>query len=190
MGVLAHTPAAEAPLGQSSNLHNPPSIGYHQTITNGVCIFFVTLFVGLRIYTRLRLVKSVGWDDCEFSRSRSSDGNLTYMTTDLILLAACIFFVDVGLFQHMVTLGLGKHLWNVSKADFAPYFLATWTFAAMIYSITMLCIKTSILMLYRRLFPISNFQYLWWLCMFCTVGYGLGAIFSSLFACVPVRANW
>ncbi|KAI5200147.1 hypothetical protein E4T39_05830 [Aureobasidium subglaciale] len=84
----------------------------------------------------------------------------------------------------------GKHLWDVSAADFSPTFLQVWTFAAMIYSISMLLIKMSILMLYRRLFPINNFKHLWWICAFCTVGYGLGAIFSSLFACVPVRANW
>lgn len=60
----------------------------------------------------------------------------------------------------------------------------------MIYSVCMLIVKMSVLMLYRRLFPIENFRYLWWICAFCTVGYGLGAIFSSLFACVPVRANW
>lgn len=84
----------------------------------------------------------------------------------------------------------GKHLWDVSAANFSPTFLEVWTFAAMIYSVCMLLIKMSILMLYRRLFPIENFRYLWWMCAFCTVGYGLGAIFSSLFACVPVRANW
>ncbi|THZ29490.1 hypothetical protein D6C89_01993 [Aureobasidium pullulans] len=165
-------PARLPPPGYTSNLINPHSTGYQQTICNVICVIFVTLFVGMRIYTRIRLVKCVSWDDY------------------LIALATLVFYADVGLFQYIVKVGLGKHLWDVSAASFSPTFLEVWTFAAMIYSISMLFIKMSILMLYRRLFPINNFKYLWWGCLFCTVGYGLGAIFSSLFACVPVRANW
>ncbi|THV90485.1 hypothetical protein D6D27_05820, partial [Aureobasidium pullulans] len=81
---------------------------------------------------------------------------------DLIALATLVFYADVGLFQYIVKVGLGKHLWDVSAASFSPTFLEVWTFAAMIYSISMLFIKMSILMLYRRLFPINNFKYLWW----------------------------
>ncbi|KEQ95627.1 hypothetical protein AUEXF2481DRAFT_88450 [Aureobasidium subglaciale EXF-2481] len=166
------TPARPAPSGLTSNLVNPHSTGYQQTTCNILCLIFVTMFVGMRIYTRIRLVKCVSWDDY------------------LIILATLVFYADAGLFQYIVKVGLGRHLWDVSAADFSPTFLEVWTFAAMIYSVSMLLIKMSILMLYRRLFPINNFKYLWWVCAFCTVGYGLGALFSSLFACVPVRANW
>ncbi|KAK6007013.1 hypothetical protein QM012_006021 [Aureobasidium pullulans] len=117
-------------------------------------------------------------------------GQSIHGRADLIILATLVFYTDVGCFQYIVKVGLGRHLWDVSAANFSPTFLEVWTFAAMIYSVCMLLIKMSILMLYRRLFPIENFRYLWWMCAFCTVGYGLGAIFSSLFACVPVRANW
>ncbi|KAI5236190.1 hypothetical protein E4T42_09531 [Aureobasidium subglaciale] len=185
------TPARPAPSGLTSNLVNPHSTGYQQTTCNILCLIFVTMFVGMRIYTRIRLVKCVSWDDCKCSewvswrREKGVDEKI-----DLIILATLVFYADAGLFQYIVKVGLGKHLWDVSAADFSPTFLEVWTFAAMIYSVSMLLIKMSILMLYRRLFPINNFKYLWWVCAFCTVGYGLGALFSSLFACVPVRANW
>ncbi|KAI4837646.1 hypothetical protein E4T44_08236 [Aureobasidium sp. EXF-8845] len=165
-------PQRAPPPGMTSNLINPVSTGYQQTTCNILCLVFVTLFVTARIYTRIRLVKCVSWDDY------------------LIILATLVFYSDVGCFQYIVAVGLGRHLWDVSAERFSPYFLETWTFAAMIYSVCMLLTKMSILMLYRRLFPIENFRYLWWMCVFCTVGYGLGAIFSSLFACVPVRAQW
>ncbi|KAH0368598.1 hypothetical protein KCU65_g3807, partial [Aureobasidium melanogenum] len=172
MGDLTTIPARPPPPGVTSNLINPDSTGYQQTICNIICVIFVTIFVSMRIYTRIKLVKCVSWDDY------------------LMILATLVFYLDVVCFQYIVKVGLGRHLWDVSAADFSPAFPEVWTFAAMIYSVCMLIVKMSVLMLYRRLFPIENFRYLWWICAFCTVGYGLGAIFSSLFACVPVRANW
>ncbi|KAG9513740.1 hypothetical protein KCU93_g9993, partial [Aureobasidium melanogenum] len=172
MSDLTTIPARPPPPGVTSNLLDPYSTGYQQTICNIICVIFVTIFVGMRIYTRIKLVKCVSWDDY------------------LMILATLVFYLDVVCFQYIVKVGLGKHLWDVSAANFSPTFLEVWTFAAMIYSVCMLIVKMSILMLYRRLFPIENFRYLWWICVFCTVGYGLGAIFASLFACVPVRANW
>ncbi|KEQ77812.1 hypothetical protein M436DRAFT_36696, partial [Aureobasidium namibiae CBS 147.97] len=166
------TPARMPPPGVTSNFINPVNTGYQQTICNVLCSIFVAIFVGTRIYTRIKLVKCVSWDDY------------------LIILAALVFYAEVGCFQYIVQVGLGRHLWDVSAERFSPTFLEVWTFGAMIYSVCMLLTKMSILMLYRRLFPIDNFRYLWWMCVFCTMGYGLGAIFSSLFACVPVRAQW
>ncbi|THW98828.1 hypothetical protein D6D13_10478 [Aureobasidium pullulans] len=116
-------PARLPPPGYTSNLINPHSTGYQQTICNVICVIFVTLFVGMRIYTRIRLVKCVSWDDY------------------LITLATLVFYADVGLFQYIVKVGLGKHLWDVSAASFSPTFLEVWTFAAVIYSISMLFIK-------------------------------------------------
>jgi len=54
----------------------------------------------------------------------------------------------------------------------------------------MLFIKLSILVLYRRLFPIDNFAIRWWLVVLFTVGYSVAGILSSLFACTPVAATW
>lgn len=58
------------------------------------------------------------------------------------------------------------------------------------YSITMLFIKLSILLMYRRLFPITKFIRLWWFVVFFTVGYSIGGAFSSLFECRPIESTW
>lgn len=58
------------------------------------------------------------------------------------------------------------------------------------YSITMLAIKLSILLLYRRLFPIGNFMTRWWIVITFTVGYSIGGALSSLFQCTPIDAAW
>lgn len=57
-------PAAAAPSGQTSNLIDPVNHAYKVLICNTVCLVIVFFFVGLRLYTRLRVVKSIGSDDC------------------------------------------------------------------------------------------------------------------------------
>lgn len=58
-------PAATAPNGTTSNLINPPSIGYRQTATNIVVLVIMIVIVMLRLYTRAFIVKSIGYDDCK-----------------------------------------------------------------------------------------------------------------------------
>lgn len=58
-------PARLPPPGMTSNLIDPASTGYQQTICNIICVTFVTIFVGMRTYTRIKLVKCVSWDDCK-----------------------------------------------------------------------------------------------------------------------------
>ncbi|THW38363.1 hypothetical protein D6D25_04925 [Aureobasidium pullulans] len=68
----------------------------------------------------------------------------------------------MGVFQWMVSLGLGKHLWDVPLESYSPSFLRAWLTVAVLYSACMLTMKLSVLMLYRRLFPIQNFRIQWW----------------------------
>lgn len=65
-----------------------------------------------------------------------------------------------------------------------------WLIAAIAYSACVLFGKLSIMLLYRRLFPTDNFRLRWWTTLFVTVGYSIGGIFSSLFACTPVSMSW
>jgi hypothetical protein len=50
--------------------------------------------------------------------------------------------------------------------------------------------KGSILLQYRRLFTTKTFQIMNWLTMAVVVAYTFWTVFSSIFACVPVRAFW
>lgn len=57
-------PAATPPNGTIPNFVNPPSIGYQQTMTNIVVLVIMIIVVALRLYTRIFIVKSFGYDDC------------------------------------------------------------------------------------------------------------------------------
>lgn len=67
-------PAATPPNGTTSNFVNPPSVGNRQTITNIITLIIMIVVVLLRLYTRIFIVKSVGYDDCaSISAEVSSD---------------------------------------------------------------------------------------------------------------------
>lgn len=110
--------------------------------------------------------------------------------TALIVFATMAFLAIMGVFQWMVSLGLGKHLWNVSASDYSPNFLRAWLVAAVLYAVSMLAMKLSVLMLYRRLFPIQNFRIQWWAALFFVNAYSLSFIFASIFSCSPISAAW
>ena len=60
----ASTPVASAPAGYTSNLIDPPSIGWKFTIASTIgCVVFVVT-IGLRLYTRCFILRAVSYDDC------------------------------------------------------------------------------------------------------------------------------
>lgn len=62
---LSKVPAGVPPAGVTSNLIDPPSDGYQITICNIVCLIIVITVFSMRMYTRICIVKAVGYDDCE-----------------------------------------------------------------------------------------------------------------------------
>jgi hypothetical protein len=61
-----NVPAATPPNGTISNFVDPPNIGYRQTTTNIVVLVIMVIVVLLRLYTRIFIVKSFGYDDCTY----------------------------------------------------------------------------------------------------------------------------
>lgn len=59
------TPALAPPQGVTPDFRNPYSILPLVQITLVICIGVSSLFVILRLYTRLLIVRAHGWEDCE-----------------------------------------------------------------------------------------------------------------------------
>ena len=57
--------AIPPPPGLTSNYVNPPSKAIWGTVTTSVCLTVATLLVAMRIYTKLKVLKNPGWDDCK-----------------------------------------------------------------------------------------------------------------------------
>lgn len=60
----------QPPPGVASNFINPSSVANAIIIVQAVFLTLMLGFVTLRIYTKAFLIRSLGWDDCEYlSRS-------------------------------------------------------------------------------------------------------------------------
>jgi len=89
--ALAQIPAMAPPPGVKSNLVNPESIAYRQTIATSILMAIMMLFVFNRIYVKAWLVRKLSWDD-GMSKSSHCD------TYSLI----------IGLFRDVA----GRHHWD------------------------------------------------------------------------------
>ncbi|KAK7702670.1 hypothetical protein SLS57_011283 [Botryosphaeria dothidea] len=92
--------------------------------------------------------------------------------------------------QMMLYHGLGKHVWNISLADFSPYWLLGRVLAAVFYTTAMFFVKLSLLLLYRRVFDVDRFFKRWWFVMLYSIIHTVVAIVLSFLACRPPDAQW
>ena len=60
----ANLPAGSSPPGVVPNLNDPQSRAMDAYIGMGICIGVTSVFVVLRMYVKLGVTKSWGWDDC------------------------------------------------------------------------------------------------------------------------------
>lgn len=89
---LDTTPLREPPPGKVADLVHPESQSYKLIIFLSVMTALVVLFTGGRIYTRLKITRSFGADDCKCSYpfTRTTIGGYCANTTclDLAIAAA------------------------------------------------------------------------------------------------------
>ncbi|KAG9564896.1 hypothetical protein KCU61_g7293, partial [Aureobasidium melanogenum] len=169
---LSEIPAGRPPPGQVSHIHHATGRTHMITTCDIICIILVCGVVAARFYTRIRLVKNLWWDDW------------------CTLFSFACWIGETSLFQVAAKWGAGKHIYDLPVSNLFPFFLRGYVVTAVMYSVTMLFAKLSILMLYRRLFPIANFAKRWWFVTAFTIAYSLGGIFSSLFQCRPMASTW
>ena len=149
-----------------------PSIASRIIATAIICSSLATIFVALRIYTRLRINRSIGWDD--YAALFALPFNLVY-----------------GILQIVSTrLGAGLHTRDMSKDHVQQLTRMTFIGAAVYYP-SLLGYKMSILFLYLRLFSVSKvYRCCIWLAMFITCGYILSNFLTQMFMCQPIVKYW
>lgn len=80
MAIQAITPAAAPPPGLVSNFVDPPSTAATVVILSSIFLPVSILSVCLRMYTRARLIRLVGSDDCKFKTPLLGKGELLTAT--------------------------------------------------------------------------------------------------------------
>ncbi|CAO1599702.1 hypothetical protein XANCAGTX0491_003418 [Xanthoria calcicola] len=134
-----------------------------------------TSAVAVRLACRRHLKVAVSYDDY------------------IIIIGLVIAVVQCVLQGYSVALGTGKHLIRIGLADTKTYVKVTYAFQFLM-SASMIFIKLSILLFYRRLFPRENTTARWrtchWSLCIASVGVGVIQCFGIAFQCTPVAYFW
>lgn len=130
---MAATAAAGPPPGLVSNFVDPPSKAPIIYAVMSICLGLVTLLVAIRIYTRVRITKSLWWDD-----------------TASVL--AWVFFIALlRVTFGAVENGGGVAIWNVPKTKYT-HFIKYWNNIMIMARVDITLAKVAILLLYLRIF--------------------------------------
>lgn len=161
------------PPGVVPNYEDPVSRAGQLLATNIACLTIAGIFVSLRLYSQIYLVKKVAWDD---------------LTCVLALLLSIAFSVSS---MKLTELGLGKHMWDVPFTTFAPGFLRMNVVVTSMYPPLIFLVKLTILLLYIRLLGISTkTRFAAIALIIFSGGYAVAGFFTITFACTPRRKIW
>lgn len=67
MAELSRTPALPPPDGVLSNFIDPPSRANSYIIVNSIALALMILCVSLRLYAKIWIIRSPGWDDGKYN---------------------------------------------------------------------------------------------------------------------------
>ena len=65
--MLLNGPAGTPPAGVISNFENPPNLDVYLHLMLSLCMVFASLALFIRMYTKILLLRSVGYEDCRCS---------------------------------------------------------------------------------------------------------------------------
>ncbi|KAL8993501.1 MAG: hypothetical protein Q9188_007315 [Gyalolechia gomerana] len=154
-------PAHVPPSRTTSTDGDNPSLQKYNILCQTICLTLVTILLLPRIYTKGRILKNLGWDD--FTSVIAWVG--------LIVFGCVLFQQD----RH----GAGKHIWDIQERDYSGFI--KWIKAGdVVYFLTILVAKASILLLYLRVFHPSRTMRiiihinLWINIIVCLIGFGSG----------------
>ncbi|KAJ0417247.1 hypothetical protein BJY00DRAFT_316032 [Aspergillus carlsbadensis] len=160
---LDQLPVLPPPPGQTSDLNGGREPA--QTAIMAVAGVFLPLMltaVLARVYVRTRVLKLWGIED----------------TT--CILAACGSIANIGMYLNAVSLGMGKHSWNVPVTVVMSATNIRLLSPNITYLFTVCFAKLSILFLYRRLFPIHREKIFIW------IGIIMNIVLSSTFMALSI----
>ncbi|KAJ5109346.1 hypothetical protein N7456_006021 [Penicillium angulare] len=130
-----------------------------------------SVFVGLRLYTRVKLMR----------RMESNDW--------MVVIALVNAYIFMGLDIVEATSGMGMHLKDIPPEILERQMKAFWL-TIPFYNAAVLCAKASILMQYFRVFPTHRMRVVCWVMITILALYGTWAVISAFLNCIPVAKFW
>ncbi|KAF2454920.1 hypothetical protein BDY21DRAFT_373789 [Lineolata rhizophorae] len=161
----------------SSQAPPPPPESYSEDkgahVTAVVITFAVLsfIFVSLRLYTRLRIVKNVGPED-------------------IFIALAWVFSVGVSACMCMqVRFGTGRHVWTLTDEDMMHSLQALYA-SIIVYNFGLTFTKLSILIQFLRIFVTKSVRRACFVMIGVVVVYGFWTVLSAILNCIPVDLFW
>ncbi|RYP83963.1 hypothetical protein DL769_001269 [Monosporascus sp. CRB-8-3] len=152
-------PAMQPPPGVMPNFIDPPSLAPAGRILIGVTLPLVLMSVVSRLYVRLFITRATGADD--YLCVVSAAGVISYCAVTLSILGD----------------SLGPHQWNVRLSAITPNYITGSIVVTCLYSVSAMLIKTSLLVLYLRVFqPVKSANISIWI--------GIGTIVLFYVICI------
>ncbi|KAK1546048.1 hypothetical protein CPAR01_00015 [Colletotrichum paranaense] len=144
------------------------------------CILFVTAMVGLRIYTRTRVIVLFGIDD---------------ILAVVALLATTGCGIAIAL---MTKYGLGRHIVVLKPADIVEYMHfprltmqpKMFYISIVFYNIALLAIKLSFLCQYYRIMAVPRMRRIYAVALLVVGAWSTSQVFIAAFQCLPVEGFW
>ncbi|KAL6874600.1 hypothetical protein HDV57DRAFT_236791 [Trichoderma longibrachiatum] len=167
--------AAPPPEGVVPDLAHPQdvlrTVNY---ITQGLTIFFVSIFVAVRFYAKSRVLGG----------GFTPDDYATYAAY-VLMLGYCITAVFAG--AH----GGGLNIWEVSPAEVEQYFKSCYA-ATIFYAPMAMTVKLALLVIIIRVFGSVHRRTLIGIYIFIgmIVAYYISGLFIKIFICWPISAYW
>ncbi|KAH7371812.1 hypothetical protein BKA64DRAFT_267341 [Cadophora sp. MPI-SDFR-AT-0126] len=169
----SHVPALDPPRGVSANFIDPPTIACSVLEVSLPLSVVSAAFVVVRVYTRWRIMKSMGWNDL-------------FLGIGIVL---SWVFCALGIIE--VQYGYGVDIWNVYTTDVIN-FLKLDLASQIVYHLALLATKISILVTLLRLDSNPNRSSAFRVSVFCIMAftsiYSLTSIFIAIFGCSPIYA--
>ncbi|PWY91668.1 hypothetical protein BO94DRAFT_583604 [Aspergillus sclerotioniger CBS 115572] len=168
---LSQVPASTPPPGVTANFVNPENQNYQiYSINIALCLTGTTILL-LRLYTRIRLQKTIAIDDWFCIGAQ---------------ICAWLFAI---LCMLNIRNGYGVHMWDLHLSEIKPfkqYDLA----AEDIFVVGIWLVKTSILLFYLRLSPEKRFRQMTYAIMVFVALYNIISLLVFTLGCLPVQAMW
>ncbi|KAH7176136.1 hypothetical protein EDB81DRAFT_897190 [Dactylonectria macrodidyma] len=164
--------AAPPPAGTSPSFDHPEYSGQPVVVANIACLAIATLVWALRLFTKLKIVRTVDYSD--------------YLLVPAWISA--VAFASANIIQ--CSYGLGVHIWDVPIAKFSPTFLQLQVTTQALYCVSMMFTKLSLLAIYIRISPSRRFRAAVYLLMAIVTGYSFSAVLVAIFQCNPVEMAW
>ncbi|KAE9367290.1 hypothetical protein N431DRAFT_382891 [Stipitochalara longipes BDJ] len=136
-----------------------------------VCSIVVTLIVGLRFYVRLGIIKKLGADDWVLAAA------LVLTLFSAIILAAATRF------------GFGSHISLLSLPEITKILKVIWI-SSLGYGAAVTLMKATVLLQYRRIFPLPNFQRYCDIFLAFVFVWAMTGTLGTLLICLPIERNW